>query len=582
MAASNKNTPPGMVPPSNVRKVLTPTQVSDAGAAAQKSQPPQLPTLKQAQIEEMMNPQHRPLTQELVQMAMAKTAERVALLEESDRQRGLPATTTKVASDEADESIGTDFAEKLASAVEFILPEVQAKEAGALESIGNAVRKGGGALAEKGIDVGWTHGRLGKAMQAVGERAGNVTNSQIGSGLKGTAMVAGGALAGAGATKALSHKEAGVRIDKAVAGAKNVAKSVGAKLRGAVAKKEGPATLKEFQGAKTISGAATKQPIKDDRGMPSALKSNAQKVKDAFSGAKDKAKDKVKEVASKGEEKARNAAVSFGKAFGGKEVDRLKSVRDKGGYPRMGRGSAGAEKARKALSSDLLKERVKTHGARGAVGVAAAGAAGGAALAGKKIHDKATEKKAGEKVAILGQVVAGVMGHSAGKEHGQGGRGAAGAIGGSLGGGMLGHVVGGISGDIAGQVAGGIIGYELAMQGHKKQQKKHAEDAINPAHISGKASPLAAAPVRTETGQAGPSAQGNTGALSSNAAAIAFSNAKNQGMKAEQLRKYFSNPASSQHGDPALTKNFAHKTASDKVVEAQHILSALAAQVEGK
>jgi hypothetical protein len=147
---------------------------------------------------------------------------------------------------------------------------------------------------------------------------------------------------------------------------------------------------------------------------------------------------------------------------------------------------------------------------------------------------------------------------------------------------MLGHVVGGISGDIAGQVAGGIIGYELAMQGHKKQQKKHAEDAINPAHISGKASPLAAAPVRTETGQAGPSAQGNTGALSSNAAAIAFSNAKNQGMKAEQLRKYFSNPASSQHGDPALTKNFAHKTASDKVVEAQHILSALAAQVEGK
>lgn len=53
-------------------------------------------------------------------------------------------------------------------------------------------------------------------------------------------------------------------------------------------------------------------------------------------------------------------------------------------------------------------------------------------------------------------------------------------------------------------------------------------------------------------------------------------------MKAEQLRKYFSNAASSQHGDPALTKNFAHKTASDKVAEAQHILSALAAQVEGK
>lgn len=114
------------------------------------------------------------------------------------------------------------------------------------------------------------------------------------------------------------------------------------------------------------------------------------------------------------------------------------------------------------------------------------------------------------------------------------------------------------------------------------EHKKHAENAINPAHISGKASPLAAAPVRTEAGQPGPSPQGNTGALSSNAAAIAFSNAQNQGMKAEQLRKYFSNPASSQHGDPALGKNFAHKTASDKVAEAQHILSALAAQVEGK
>lgn len=436
-----------------------------------------------------MNPQHRPLTQELVQMAMAKTAERVALIEESERQRGLPATTTKVASDEADESIGTDFAEKLASAVEFILPEVQAKEAGALESIGNAVRKGGGALAEKGIDVGWTHGRLGKAMQAVGERAGNVTNSQIGSGLKGTAMVAGGALAGAGATKALSHKEAGARIDKAVAGAKNVAKSVGAKLKGAVAKKEGPATLKEFQGAKTISGAATKQPIKDDRGMPSALKSNAQKVKDAFAGG-----------ASKGKEKATNAANSFKDALKG---DKLKDARETRSIVNQARTS----KETKQLASKAVRtEAAKTYGARGAVGAAAVGAG----VAGKKIHDKVTEKKA---FAIT---------------------------------------------------------------------DKHAENAINPAHISGKASPLAAAPVRTEAGQPGPSPQGNTGALSSNAAAIAFSNAQNQGMKAEQLRKYFSNPASSQHGDPALGKNFAHKTASDKVAEAQHILSALAAQVEGK
>lgn len=504
-----------------------------------------------------MNPQHRPLTQELVQMAMAKTAERVALIEESECQRGLP-PTTKVASDETDESIGTDFAEKLASAVEFILPEVQAKEAGALESIGNAVRKGGGALAEKGVDVGWSHGRLGKAMQAVGERAGNVTNSQIGSGLKGTAMVAGGALAGAGATKALSHKEAGARIDKAVAGAKNVAKSVGAKLKGAVAKKEGPATLKEFQGAKTISGAATKQPIKDDRGMPSALKSNAQKVKDAFAGG-----------ASKGKEKATNAAKSFKDAFKG---DKLKDARE----TRAIANQANTRKETKQLANKAVRtEAAKTYGARGAVGVAAVGAG----VTGKKIHDKSTEKKAVLLQGGLGAAFGYHKAHESRKSEGAV-RGAAGAVGGSIGAGMLGGVFGGIPGAVVGTVAGGIAGYQLATNGI--EQKKHAEDAINPAHISGKASPLAAAPVRTETGQSGPSAQGNTGALSSNAAAIAFSNASNQGMKAEQLRKYFSNPASSQHGDPALGKNFAHKTASDKVAEAQHILSALAAQVEGK
>lgn len=530
-----------------------------------------------------MNPQHRPLTQELVQMAMAKTAERVALLEESDRQRGLP--PTKVASGETDESIGTDFAEKLASAVEFILPEVQAKEAGALESIGNAVRKGGGALAEKGIDVGWSHGRLGKAMQAVGERAGNVTNSQIGSGLKGTAMVAGGALAGAGATKALSHKEASARIDKAVAGAKNVAKSVGAKLKGAVAKKEGPATLKEFQGAKTISGAATKQPIKDDRGMPSALKSNAQKVKDAFAGG-----------ASKGKEKATNAANSFKDALKG---DKLKDARE----TRSIVNQAHTSKETKQLASKAVRtEAAKTYGARGAVGAAAVGAG----VAGKKIHDKATEKKADShyyRAGLLGRSLgsdareAVRKGGGGEKEQDDADRGAhnslviggnAGALLGAGAGALGGHLsgrskaMGALIGGTAGNVAGLGAGYLHAKHKIQEHSEKKAEDAINPAHISGKASPLAAAPTRTETGQAGPSAQGNTGALSSNAAAIAFSNAKNQGMKAEQLRKYFSNPASSQHGDPALGKNFAHKTASDKVAEAQHILSALAAQVEGK
>lgn len=470
-----------------------------------------------------MNPQHRPLTQELVQMAMAKTAERVALIEESERQRGLPPTTTiKVASDETDESIGTDFAEKLASAVEFILPEVQAKEAaGVVDAVGGAVRRGAGALAEKGIDVGWNRGMgtVGKAMTAVGERAGKLTNKQLAGGaaaLGGGALLGTGAVAGAGAHKALGSERQASFSDKEAAGR---------------------------------SRAHDK--VKQAASLPPSFKANAEKVKNAVT-------DVATTAAPSGKSKARTAA--------------------------------------DAVKDALVKNKGKA---------VAAGVATGAGMAygAKKVHEKATEKKA-----FVGAAIGGAIG---GAEHGKKGRGALSAGAGGLVGAQLAgqgtaralkkstaravasgdkkkilrNLAGVVAAGTAGEIAGGIGGYHLGMKGHRKGDKpteKKAEDAINPAHISGKASPLAAAPVRTETGQDGPSAQGNTGALSSNAAAIAFSNAKNQGMKAEQLRKYFSNPASSQHGDPALTKNFAHKTASDKVAEAQHILSALAAQVEGK
>lgn len=503
-----------------------------------------------------MNPQHRPLTQELVQMAMAKTAERVALIEESERQRGLP-PTTKVASDETDESIGTDFAEKLASAVEFILPEVQAKEAaGVIDAVGGAVRRGAGALAEKGIDVGWNRGMgtVGKAMTAVGERAGKLTNKQLAGGaaaLGGGALLGTGAVAGAGAHKALGSERQASFSDKEAAGR---------------------------------SRAHDK--VKQAASLPPSFKANAEKVKNAVT-------DVATTAAPSGKSKARTAA--------------------------------------DAVKDALVKNKGKA---------VAAGVATGAGMAygAKKVHEKATEKKA-----FVGAAIGGAIG---GAEHGKKGRGALSAGAGGLVGAQLAgqgtaralrnstaralasgdkkkilrNLAGTFAASTAGEIAGGIGGYHLGMKGHRKgdkptekkafvlggiggaiagsdhgkagrgalggamgdKQEKNAEDAINPAHISGKASPLAAAPVRTETGQDGPPAQGNTGALSSNAAAIAFSNAKNQGMKAEQLRKYFSNAASSQHGDPALTKNFAHKTASDKVAEAQHILSALAAQVEGK
>lgn len=542
-----------------------------------------------------MNPQHRPLTQELVQMAMAKTAERVALIEESERQRGLPPTTAKVASDETDESIGTDFAEKLASAVEFILPEVQAKEAGALDSVGNAIRS---RAFDSAVGKGVGSGVAKKVVTGIG----NLTDRQVGGGV----LAAGGGLLAAGGTAAALHhgrdKQAAGRFSAAVDAVKGVAgkgkekvmnaagatadllrnkkgkelaveaKDLGSKAkargvtanmsqvpkkwreeaasdaadltsRAAKAKKDSTiATVKSHaaKGVLGLTGAAATglagkkihDKVKEAAALPASFKANAAKMKDAFASGAGKAKDAVVDTASKGREKARAAADATGDA--------------------------------------LVKHRGKA--------VAAAGVAAGAGLAygAKKIHDKVTEKKA--------FIAATAGGAIAGAAHGKAGRGALSA--------GLGGAVGAAAGNLAsggdlgagalGEVIGGIIGYQLGMEGHRKGEKKHAEDASNPAHISGKASPLAAAPTRTEAGQPGPSPQGNTGALSSNAAAIAFSNAQNQGMKAEQLRKYFSNPASSQHGDPALGKNFAHKTASDKVAEAQHILSALAAQVEGK
>lgn len=492
-----------------------------------------------------MNPQHRPLTQELVQMAMAKTAERVALLEESDRQRGLP-PTAKVASGETDESIGTDFAEKLASAVEFILPEVQAKEAGALDSVGRAIR---GRAFDSAMGKGVGSGVARKVVTGIG----NLTDKQVG----GRVLAAGGGLlaAGAGGAAALHHRN------------KEAAK------------------------------------------LPEALVANAKKVKGAFEAA-----------GAKGKEKVMSAASSFKKnvgSEGGKKIDKLKDMRTS--FPRQGKdvGPGSQHAARDVLESEITKQRVKTHGGRAAVAGGAAAAVGGVAHAAHKKEAAISGRRIGEAKAVAAKALEGKMPAHLQPSHvgviKQKAMNAANSFKDAFKGDKLKDLqetkaiadqttksrqtgkaldtmirrekaktygARGAAGAAAAGAAGGaaLAGKKI----HDKATEKKAEDAINPAHISGKASPLAAAPTRTEAGQPGPSAQGNTGALSSNAAAIAFSNAKNQGMKAEQLRKYFSNPASSQHGDPALGKNFAHKTASDKVAEAQHILSALAAQVEGK
>lgn len=322
--------------------------------------------------------------------------------------------------------------------------------------------------------------------------------------------------------------------------------------------------------------------------MPAALKSNAQKVKDAVSSGKDK---------------AMGAARAFKDAVKG---DKLKDARQAKDHAESLKGFSNYKKE---MGRVLSKEKMKTYGARAAVGAGAVGAAGAAGVAGKKVYDRAQGRQ--EKKAFL---MGAAWGGLAGAGHGETARGAIGGGAGDAIGSIVGSGVGRLAGvpglgAAAGRLGGGLLGYHLAMKGHRKEDKqkargdesaklqaeidalkqqqqmsqKQAEDAINPAHIrTPKASPLAAAPVRTESSQPGPSPQGNTGALSSNASAIAFSNRSNQAAKAEALRKYFSNPASDQHGDPALTKNFAHKTASASVEQARNILAALAAQVEGK
>lgn len=69
-----------------------------------------------------MKMSHRPLIQDLVKEAIAKDAPRIAA--EGARQLGLADETTKVASSNEPESVSTDFAMKLASAVEFATPFV--------------------------------------------------------------------------------------------------------------------------------------------------------------------------------------------------------------------------------------------------------------------------------------------------------------------------------------------------------------------------------------------------------------------------------------------------------------------------
>lgn len=138
--AQDKNTVTGMVPPIAYSKVNAGNPSSpDAGAAAQKSMAPMgaqsLPKTAQAFSREdpKMNMTSRPLVQDLVKQAMSNAAQRAKIAAEGARQ-------SKLAEEKCDKcdkqpceckeksassgSVTTDYANKLAAALEYALPAV--------------------------------------------------------------------------------------------------------------------------------------------------------------------------------------------------------------------------------------------------------------------------------------------------------------------------------------------------------------------------------------------------------------------------------------------------------------------------
>jgi hypothetical protein len=181
----------------------------------------------------MMNYQARRLTQDLVAAALESSAHHEKLAAESRRLAG----TEKVASESQpmDDSYSTELVEKLASAVEEILPEVELKEAGALESIGDTVARG----ATRAADFASKHNTgAGAAIARNLQKVQGVDNRTLGKAALGVAGVgAAGVGAGMAAHKAMgSNEKKAAEDDAKVAGLADKLKGVADKVRGAAGK----------------------------------------------------------------------------------------------------------------------------------------------------------------------------------------------------------------------------------------------------------------------------------------------------------------------------------------------------------
>lgn len=128
--APGQTGPKGMAPRTNYSRVnsgASPT--ADVGATSQKSVVPDAQSFlppKVAHFEVPMHVTNKLTLQQMVKAAASGVNDHAAVLLEAERVA--PAATTKVAFAPANDSVSTEYAEKLASAVEFLLKESTAGE----------------------------------------------------------------------------------------------------------------------------------------------------------------------------------------------------------------------------------------------------------------------------------------------------------------------------------------------------------------------------------------------------------------------------------------------------------------------
>lgn len=345
-----------------------------------------------------MNYQARRLTQDLVAAALESSAHHEKLAAESRRLAG----TEKVASESQpmDDSYSTELVEKLASAVEEILPEVELKEAGALESIGDTVARG----ATRAADFASKHNTgAGAAIARNLQKVQGVDNRTLG---KAALGVAGVGAAGVGAGMA-AHKAMGSNEKKAAEDDAKVALLLDAGLKGVADKVRsgaGKAGDKVKSGLKRGKELLTGSKADHLKGMAwGKEKAKVYATRGAAGvGVGAAALGAHKAMKSKGGDEKKEASVDPEKLAGA--VEKIKSGLKRGKELLSG-SKLDALKARAAdpvrkIESEITgfdpmkrisKEHKKVVGARAAAGVGAAATTAGAGLAAHKAMSNSKE-----------------------------------------------------------------------------------------------------------------------------------------------------------------------------------------------